>query len=79
MRVWDQVSLAMMPEVEEHLGVLVSLPLGLDKGDSVGQKITSPPSLFLVGFLSFGGFNFIIDTFIQKTSKISLLSKQFTV
>ena len=51
---WDQVSLAVMPEVEKHLGVLLSFPLGLGMGDSVDEKITSPPSLLLDGFLFWG-------------------------
>lgn len=55
---WDQVFLAMMPDVEEHLGISLSLPLSLDMGDSVGQKNTSPSSPFLAGHWSFGGLLF---------------------
>lgn len=55
---WAQVFLAMMPDVEEHLGISLSLPLSLDMGDSVGQKNTSPSSPFLAGHWSFGGLLF---------------------
>lgn len=76
-----------MPDVEEHLSVhrVTESALGVGLGGECGAGEYSPPSPFLAGSALFFwcvcvcGFSFVKDIFIQKVSKLSVLSQELTV
>lgn len=85
-KILDQEILAMMPDIEEHLSVhrVSEAAVGVGCGGECGVGQYSPLSLFLGGpalffWVGVCGFSFVKDVFIQKASKLSLLSKELTV